>query len=89
MNAPKPHKLPVLPQCASAAVVEAWTDDAVERLFSMRETCDLDIGDTRVKHGPRPVGRYLGVTKERVRQETKAAVAHVKAELIARGIDDA
>jgi hypothetical protein len=36
-----------LASSAAAVIVETWIDDAIEQLFRMRDTCELDVLDRR------------------------------------------
>lgn len=57
---------------ADVETVRVWTDEAVERLQSMRETCSLDVADDG-RHRMREVASLLAVRRQRVVQEVAEA----------------
>lgn len=66
----------ILSLCATApaVVVDAISDEAVERLAGLSESCALDIAD-RGGIGPKQIGRVLGLSRQTVQKETGELLA--------------
>jgi hypothetical protein len=77
LNRPTGTRRPSLGPEATQREVEVWTDDAVEMLQRMRETCALDVADASERDatrlGRRRLGRLLGVTPSGAREEIRRA----------------
>lgn len=71
---------------ADAEAVRVWTDEAVERLHTMAESCSLDVADEG-RHHMREVARLLGVTRQRAVQEVEHARAHLVARCREEGVE--
>lgn len=71
----------------AAVLVRTWIDEAIELMFSMADTCALDVAD-RGKLGPKAIGRKLGITKVRVDQVNAVAEPELRQRLVEAGISE-
>lgn len=77
-----------LPSSAAGLVVDLWIDDAIEQLFRMRRTCELDVLDERgAKSHPnalatplnnKEVAELLHVRKQTIRDQYERARSIVR-----------
>jgi hypothetical protein len=66
----------VLKPSAAAEIVRAWIDDAVEDLAAMTSGCSLDEAD-RGAQARMAVAGHVGLSRESIRVERRAAIAAV------------
>ena len=68
-----PSPPPALRYSADARLVEAFTDEAVERLSRMHETCSLDVADASAMRNSVEVASILGVSRQDIQFATHRA----------------
>lgn len=82
----QPGRRPMLLTSATHAEVEAWVDEAVDRLASLPESCSLDVADRGAPQLP-SLARALGVTYEQCAcRQVRDARASARASLHEEGV---
>lgn len=69
--------------CAAAELVRVWIDDALEMLWSMPDSCALDVADRGASSG-REVASHVGRSMQGVRAVRRAAIARLAQERAAQ-----
>jgi hypothetical protein len=75
----KPGRRKLLRSSSAAELVRVWIDDALERLWSLPDSCALDVAE-REEGGTAGLAEALGCTPEWARQLVRPAVDRLKSE---------